>query len=112
MVTLFNFGEAAKLVSKEDAPFHIPSTLYAFLFICLALPTHLLFSVLFCCCLFFVLSYGHPIGCHQLFLQEGSLCLFFLENGLELGLDVAAITWVRDDDVTVMIEMWSSLGGG
>lgn len=64
MATLFNFGGAGKLVSKEDVPFHIPSTLYALLFIYTSLPTLVIFCFHF---FFFVLRCGHPIGVSSVF---------------------------------------------
>lgn len=61
--SVFNFGGAGKLVSKEDVPFHIPSTLYALLFIYTSLPT----LVIFCLHFFVVLRCGHPIGVSSTF---------------------------------------------
>lgn len=60
--SVFNFGGAGKLVSKEDVPFHIPSALCALLCIHLSLPTLATF-----CLQFFVLRCGSPIGVSSAF---------------------------------------------
>lgn len=70
--SVFNFGGAGKLVSKEDVPFHIPSTLYALLFIYTSLPTLIIFCLHFFFCFTLWPSYRHIINVS--FREDHCIC--------------------------------------